>query len=68
MLYQIILATLCRNGLHGDVDVVCHEAEAVDAAVELLNGILQNQIKPGALLTTANYKLNFFQKGIVRLL
>jgi len=32
--------------LHDDVDVVCNEAEAVDAAVELLNGILQNQIKP----------------------
>jgi hypothetical protein len=28
------------------VDVVRHEAKAVNAGIELLDGILQNQIKP----------------------
>ena len=32
--------------LHDEVDVVRREAEAVNTATKLLDGILQNQIKP----------------------
>ena len=32
--------------MHDEVDVVHYEAKAVNAAIELLDGILQYQIKP----------------------
>jgi hypothetical protein len=42
----LIFFPIPRYALHDDIDVVRHEAEAVNATIELLDGILQHPIKP----------------------